>query len=63
MVAFPAAIRKTVFFYINALVVPAEFPLPEHGDIKVDHKVNMEVKRNRKNQKFWRSVERISIFV
>ena len=47
----------------EGLPLIAEYPLPEFGDIKIDHEGNMEVKRKRRRRKFWRRLERIGIFV
>ena len=47
----------------EGLPLIAEFPLPEYRDIKIDHEGNMEVKRKRKQRKFWRRIERVGLFI
>ncbi|MBL4753235.1 MAG: hypothetical protein JKY52_06530 [Flavobacteriales bacterium] len=47
----------------EGLPLITEYPLPEHRDIKIDHKGNMEVKRKRRRRKFWRRMERVGILV
>jgi len=41
----------------------SEYPLPEFKEIKIDHKGNMKVKRKKRRRKFWRTMERVGLFV
>ncbi|MBL4898807.1 MAG: hypothetical protein JKX76_04050 [Colwellia sp.] len=40
-----------------------EYPIMEYKEIKIDHDGNMMVKRKKGRRKFWRTMERVGVFI